>query len=35
MFSAVVGVRAMVNLTHGGRKKLQGLSIGTVWKPKG
>ena len=34
MFSAVVGVRAMVNLTHGGRKKLQGLSIGTVWKPK-
>jgi len=35
MFSAVVGVRAMVNLAHGGRKKLQGLSIGTVWKPKG
>ncbi len=35
MFSAVVGVRAMVNLSHGGRKKLQGLSIGTVWKPKG
>ena len=34
MFSAVVGVRAMVNLTHGGRKRLQGLSIGTVWKPK-
>lgn len=34
MFSAVVGVRAMVNLTHGGRKKLPGLSIGTVWKPK-
>lgn len=34
MFSAVVGVRALVNLTHGGRKKLQGLSIGTVWKPK-
>jgi len=34
MFSAVVGVRAMVNLSHGGRKKLKGLSIGTVWKPK-
>ena len=34
MFSAVVGVRAMVNLTHGSRKRLQGLSIGTVWKPK-
>lgn len=35
MFTAVVVVRAMVNITHGGRKKLQGLSIGTVWKPKG
>ncbi len=35
MFSAVVGVRSMVNITHGGRKKLQGLSIGTIWKPKG
>jgi preprotein translocase subunit SecD len=35
MFSAVVGVRAMVNLTHGGRKNLKGLSIGTVWTPKG
>lgn len=34
MFTAVVVVRAMVNLSHGGRKKLQGLSIGTVWKPK-
>ena len=34
MFSAVVGVRAMVNLTHGGRKKMKGLSIGTVWQPK-
>jgi len=34
MFSAVVGVRAMVNLTHGGRKRLKDLSIGTVWKPK-
>jgi preprotein translocase subunit SecD len=35
MFSAVVGVRAMVNLSHGGRKHLKGLSIGTIWKPKG
>ena len=34
MFSAVVGVRSMVNLTHGGKKNLKGLSIGTVWKPK-
>lgn len=34
MFTAVVVVRAMVNLSHGGRKKLQRLSIGTVWKPK-
>ena len=34
MFSAVVGVRAIVNLTYGGRKRLKGISIGTVWKPK-
>lgn len=34
MFSAVVGVRALVNLTHGNRKKILGLSIGTVWKVK-
>jgi len=34
MFSAVVGVRALVNLTHGNRKKILGLSIGTVWKAK-
>lgn len=34
MFSAVVVVRSMVNITHGGKKKLKGLSIGTVWKPK-
>jgi preprotein translocase subunit SecD len=34
MFTAVVIVRSMVNLSHGGRKKLKGLSIGTVWKPK-
>jgi len=34
MFSAVVVVRSMVNLSHGGRKKLKGLSIGTIWQPK-
>jgi preprotein translocase subunit SecD len=34
MFSAVVGVRALVNLTHGKRKNILGLSIGTVWKAK-
>ena len=34
MFSAVVGVRAIVNLWYGGKKKLQSISIGTVWKAK-
>ena len=33
MFSAVVGVRAVVNLWYGGKKKLKSISIGTVWKP--
>jgi len=33
MFSAVVGVRALANLWYGRRKKLQKISIGTVWKP--
>lgn len=33
MFSAVVGVRAIVNLWYGGRKKLKSISIGTIWKP--
>ena len=33
MFSAVVGVRAIVNLWYGRRRKLQKISIGTVWKP--
>lgn len=32
MFSSVVGVRALVNLWYGGRKKLKTLAIGTVWK---
>ena len=35
MFSAVVGVRALANLWYGRKKKLQSISIGTVWKPKG
>ena len=34
MFSAVVGVRAVVNLWYGSKKKLQSISIGTIWKPK-
>ncbi|MEI2418116.1 protein translocase subunit SecD [Orrella sp. JC864] len=34
MFSAVVGVRALANLWYGGRRRLQAISIGTVWKPK-
>ena len=34
MFSAVVGVRALANLGYGHKKKLQSISIGTVWKPK-
>lgn len=34
MFSSVVGVRALVNLWYGGRRRLQHISIGQVWKPK-
>lgn len=34
MFSAVIGVRALVNLWYGGRKKLKSISIGTIWKPE-
>jgi len=33
MFSSVVGVRAIVNLWYGRRKKLKTVSIGTVWRP--
>lgn len=33
MFSSIVGVRALVNLWYGSRKKLKTLAIGTVWKP--
>lgn len=33
MFSSVVGVRALVNLWYGGRRRLQTIAIGQVWKP--
>jgi len=33
MFSSVVGVRALANFWYGRRKKLPGISIGTVWRP--
>ena len=33
MFSAVLFSRGLVNLWYGRRKKLQSVSIGTVWKP--
>jgi preprotein translocase subunit SecD len=33
MFSAVVVSRAMVNLVYGRARKLESVSIGTVWKP--
>lgn len=34
MFSSIVGVRALVNLWYGRKRKLQTLSIGQIWKPK-
>lgn len=34
MFSSIVGVRALVNLWYGRKRKLQAVSIGQVWKPK-
>jgi preprotein translocase subunit SecD len=34
MFSSVVGVRALVNLWYGNKRRLQSISIGQVWKPK-
>jgi len=34
MFSSVVGVRALVNLWYGNRRRLQGISIGQVWQPQ-
>jgi preprotein translocase subunit SecD len=33
MFSAVLLSRALVNLWYGSRRKLDGVSIGQVWKP--
>ncbi|MDR1935554.1 MAG: protein translocase subunit SecD [Candidatus Accumulibacter sp.] len=33
LFSAVVVSRALVNLIHGRRRKLESLSIGQIWKP--
>jgi len=35
MFSAVVVSRAIVNLYYGRRRRLDGVSIGQVWKPGG
>jgi len=35
MFSAVFFSRGLVNLWYGGRKRLQSVSIGQVWKPEG
>ncbi|WP_430230069.1 protein translocase subunit SecD [Nitrosomonas communis] len=34
VFTAVTVSRAMVNLIYGGHRKLEKISIGTVWKPK-
>ncbi|NYT62337.1 protein translocase subunit SecD [Alcaligenaceae bacterium] len=34
MFSSIVGVRALVNLWYGSKRKLQSVSIGQIWKPK-
>jgi len=33
IFSAVVGSRALVNAVYGGRRKLDKISIGQIWKP--
>ncbi|KDR44718.1 protein translocase subunit SecD [Caballeronia glathei] len=35
MFSAVFFSRGLVNLWYGGKKKLQSLAIGQVWRPEG
>ncbi len=34
MFSSIVGVRALVNLWYGSKRKLRTISIGQIWKPK-
>ena len=33
MFSAVFFSRGIVNLVYGAKKKLEKISIGTVWRP--
>jgi preprotein translocase subunit SecD len=33
MFSSIVGVRALVNLWYGRKRKLRSVSIGQIWKP--
>jgi preprotein translocase subunit SecD len=33
IFSSVVVSRALVNLIYGGRRKLEAVSIGQLWKP--
>jgi preprotein translocase subunit SecD len=33
MFSAVMVSRGIVNLYYGGRRKLDKISIGQIWKP--
>ncbi|MDR3221093.1 MAG: protein translocase subunit SecD [Candidatus Accumulibacter sp.] len=33
LFSAIIVSRALVNLVHGSRRKLESLSIGQIWKP--
>jgi len=33
MFSAVMVSRGIVNLYYGGRRKLDRISIGQIWKP--
>jgi preprotein translocase subunit SecD len=35
MFSAVFVSRGIVALIYGGRKKLDKISIGQVWRPRG
>lgn len=35
MFSAIMVSRALVNLIYGGRRRIEKLSIGQVWKPAG
>ncbi|MFW7340339.1 protein translocase subunit SecD [Pollutimonas sp. H1-120] len=34
MFSSVIGVRALVNLFYGNKRRLQSISIGQIWKPE-